>query len=64
MSPLSKDWRGMKCPMNFIKTKLCLEEISNEEVIFLLDDNELIDNMPYSLEKEGHEVINSNLKKK
>ena len=63
MPLLLKDLRGVKCPMNFIKAKLFLEGTSNEEVIFLLDDNESIDNVPYSLEQEGHEIIDSNLKK-
>ena len=63
MSLLLKDLRGVKCPINFIKAKLFLEETSNQEITFLLDDNESIDNVPHSLEQEGYEVIGSNLKK-
>lgn len=61
---LLKDLRGTKCPLNFIKAKVFLEDISSDkEVTFLLDDNESIDNVPNSLEREGHVIISSDLKK-
>lgn len=49
--------------MNFIKAKMFLEEVnSDEKITILLDDNESIDNVPVSLEREGHQILSSNLK--
>jgi tRNA 2-thiouridine synthesizing protein A len=53
------DLRGTVCPLNFVKTKLELEEMESGEVLeVVLDDGEPIKNVPHSVEAEGHQVIN------
>lgn len=52
------DLRGVKCPINFVKAKVELSKIqSGEEIEFLLDDGAPINNVPGSIKKEGHEVL-------
>ncbi|ADN02561.1 sulfurtransferase TusA family protein [Spirochaeta thermophila] len=52
------DFRGVPCPINFVKAKLVLEPLPpGTEVEFLLDDGQPIENVPASLEGEGHEVV-------
>ncbi len=52
------DLRGSICPMNWVKTKLALEEMEPGEVIEVwLDDGEPIRNVPRSAAAEGHRVI-------
>jgi sulfite reductase (ferredoxin) len=54
-----RDFRGVKCPMNFVKTKLVLEGMkAGEKLEILLDDGEPIENVPASLKNEGHEILN------
>ncbi len=56
------DLRNVRCPMNFIKAKLAIENNQQEKYFkLLLDDNEAIDNVPPSLENEGYEVIKETL---
>lgn len=55
---LAKDLRGVACPMNFVKTKMALSQLTTGQVLqVLLDDGEPIDNVPKSVEAEGHRVI-------
>ncbi|MEK9727697.1 MAG: sulfurtransferase TusA family protein, partial [Candidatus Margulisiibacteriota bacterium] len=55
---LTKDFRGVKCPMNFVKTKLVLETLSSgDRLTILLDDGAPIQNVPNSLQLEGHKVL-------
>lgn len=52
------DLRGVKCPMNFVKAKVALAKIAvGEEVGFYLDDNAPINNVPKSIEEEGHQIV-------
>lgn len=52
------DLRGVKCPINFVKAKIHLASIkSNETLGIYLDDGEPINNVPKSLEKEGHTIV-------
>ena len=54
----TKDFRGVACPMNFVKTKLVLETISSgDELKVLLDDGAPIQNVPNSVELEGHKIL-------
>lgn len=54
----SMDLRGVLCPMNFVKTKLKLEEMETGEVLeVLLDDGEPIRSVPRSIKEEGHKII-------
>ncbi len=52
------DLCGVACPMNFVKTKLKLEEMNDGEVLEIhLDDGEPIRNVPRSVKDEGHEIV-------
>ncbi|MCL5290960.1 MAG: sulfurtransferase TusA family protein [Actinobacteria bacterium] len=58
MSGHELDLRGIVCPINFVKTKLKLEELaSGEELVVLLDPGEPIENVPRSARDEGHKVL-------
>ncbi len=55
---VKKDYRGVACPMNFVKTKLVLETMkSGQNLEILLDDGEPIDNVPNSVKLEGHKIL-------
>jgi sulfite reductase (ferredoxin) len=55
---VSKDLRGVACPMNFVKTKLALEGLtSGQRLKILLDDGPPIQNVPRSVAGEGHKVL-------
>ncbi|HHT9153271.1 MAG TPA: sulfurtransferase TusA family protein [Candidatus Hypogeohydataceae bacterium YC40] len=54
----SIDLRGVLCPMNFVKTKLKLEEMESGQVLeVFLDDGEPMRSVPRSIKEEGHKVI-------
>jgi tRNA 2-thiouridine synthesizing protein A len=51
------DLRGVTCPLNFVKTKLKLEEMQTGQVLeIILDDGEPIRNVPRSVKEEGHQI--------
>lgn len=55
---VQKDFRGVACPMNFVKTKLALSPLSSGDILeILLDDGQPINNVPGSVRGEGHEVL-------
>ncbi len=55
---VEKDYRGVACPMNFVKTKLVLESLSvSDRLTILLDDGAPIQNVPNSVQLEGHKVL-------
>ena len=55
---ITKDFRGVKCPMNFVKTKLALETLSpGDRLTILLDDGAPIQNVPNSIKLEGHKIL-------
>lgn len=52
------DLRGVLCPINFVKTKLKLEEMDGGQVLEVaLDDGEPMRNVPRSIKEEGHKII-------
>ncbi len=52
------DLQGVLCPINFVKTKLKLEEMEMGQVLeVILDDGEPMRNVPRSVKAEGHRVI-------
>lgn len=52
------DLRGVACPMNFVKTKLRLEEMEAGQILEVyLDEGEPIRNVPKSVKAEGHKII-------
>ncbi|MDR0997391.1 MAG: sulfurtransferase TusA family protein [Zoogloeaceae bacterium] len=53
-----KDYRGVACPMNFVKTKMDLAQLQSGEILeILLDDGAPIDNVPASVKGEGHAIL-------
>ncbi len=53
-----KDLRGVKCPLNFVKIKLFLDRITRgEQLRIYLDDGAPIENVPRSVRREGHEIV-------
>ncbi len=53
-----KDCRGISCPMNMVYTKVGLAKLAAGEILeVLLDDGPPINNVPGSVEKEGHEIL-------
>jgi len=52
------DIRGEVCPFTFVKSKLALEAMDSDKVLRIVTDYEpATDNVPRSMEAEGHEVI-------
>jgi sulfite reductase (ferredoxin) len=52
------DLKGVACPMNFVKTKLQLEEMDPGQVLeVIIDDGEPMRNVPRSVQAEGHKVL-------
>ena len=57
---IQKDFRGVACPMNFVKTKIVLSTMQSGQLLeILLDDGQPINNVPGSVRQEGHEVIST-----
>lgn len=58
VADVTKDFRGVGCPMNFVKTKLALSPMSSGQTLeILLDDGEPIENVPGSVKLEGHIIL-------
>lgn len=54
----SLDLRGVRCPMNYIKTKLKLEElVVGQTLEVFIDDGEAVRGIPMGLRDEGHVVF-------
>ena len=52
------DLRGVLCPINWVKTKLALEELEAGDTLeVILDDGEPIRNVPRSAKEEGHRIL-------
>jgi sulfite reductase (ferredoxin) len=55
-----KDFRGVACPMNFVKTKIALTPMQSGQILqILLDDGQPIQNVPGSVKNEGHTVLST-----
>lgn len=53
------DLKGTPCPINYVKVKLALEELSPGDILeVILDEGKPIDNVPKSLESDGHKILN------
>ncbi len=51
--------RGTPCPINFIRSKLQLEKMSQGEILSIhLDRGEPIEQVPNSLSMEGYKIEN------
>lgn len=52
------DLRGTPCPLNWVKTKLRLEEMQPGQLLeVLLDEGEPVRNVPGSVKAEGHTIV-------
>ena len=52
------DLRTVVCPINFVKTKLKLEEMNVGEILeIVIDAGEPMANVPRSIKEEGHKII-------
>ncbi len=52
------DLKGVKCPYNYVKAKLKLEELTRgTELEIYLDEGEPITNVPRSLEDDGNAIV-------
>jgi TusA-related sulfurtransferase len=52
------DIRGDVCPYTFVKSKLALEELESGQVLeVIVDHAPATENVPRSMESEGHEVL-------
>ncbi|MBI2909391.1 MAG: sulfurtransferase TusA family protein [Chloroflexi bacterium] len=52
------DLRGVLCPLNFVHTKLKLEEMEDGQLLeVILDDGEPMRNVPRSVKQEGHKIV-------
>jgi tRNA 2-thiouridine synthesizing protein A len=52
------DLRGVKCPFNFVKTKLKLETMESGQTLqVVLDPGEPVANVPRSARDEGHQIL-------
>ncbi len=52
------DLRGVKCPINYVKAKIRLEDmVKGETLLLYLDEGEPIRNVPSSLKNDGQEII-------
>ncbi len=53
-----KDFRGVGCPMNFVKTKMELSKLKSKDILEIwLDDGAPIENVPGSVRGEGHKIL-------
>ena len=51
------DLTGVPCPMNWVRTKLALEELAaGQPLEVVLDEGEPLDSVPRSAREEGHDV--------
>jgi sulfite reductase (ferredoxin) len=57
-SEVFRDYRGVACPMNFVKVKLDFATMTTGQTLKVLpDDREPIENVPWSVADEGHEIV-------
>ncbi len=52
-----EDFRGVVCPLNYVKTKLALEQMKKGEVLSILVDRQGAENVPRSTTQDGHQVL-------
>ena len=57
---VKKDFRGVMCPMNFVKTKIALTPMQSGQILeILLDAGAPIENVPGSVKNEGHTILST-----
>jgi sulfite reductase (ferredoxin) len=53
----SQDFRGVVCPLNWVKTKMALQKLKSGQTLAVLLDEKGAQNVPASAANEGHEVL-------
>ena len=53
----SVDFRGVSCPLNYVKTKMALAKLKTDQVLAVLLDGEGAKNVPASAESDGHAIV-------
>ncbi|HCC53351.1 MAG TPA: preprotein translocase subunit TatB [Desulfobulbaceae bacterium] len=54
----TKNLRGVSCPMNLVYTKVALAALKSGQVLeIILDNGAPINNVPGSVLKENHEIL-------
>ncbi len=53
---MERNYRGVACPMNFVKVNLSKMK-AGEHLRILLDDGQPIENVPRAVVQEGHKVL-------
>ena len=57
MTSTDLDLTGVPCPMNWVKTKLALEELAPGDALSVrLDAGEPLESVPRSAREDGHDV--------
>ncbi len=51
------DFRAVGCPLNYVKTKLLLDQMTKGQVLSVLVDSEGAGNVPESVRGDGHQVL-------
>jgi sulfite reductase (ferredoxin) len=51
------DFRGVVCPLNYVKTKMILDQLDGGAVLSVLLDEEGTRNVPQSVKEDGHAVL-------
>jgi len=51
------DFRGVACPLNYVKTKMALDRMESGQVLSVLLDEAGSRNVPESVAKDGHRVL-------
>ena len=56
--PAFMDLRGVRCPINYVKTKMKLETMAKGELLqIVIDDGEAYANVPNSVRSDGHDIL-------
>jgi sulfite reductase (ferredoxin) len=58
-TPVDKtsDFRGVVCPLNYMKTKMALDQIKSGQTLLVLLDEAGAKNVPESASQDGHKVL-------
>lgn len=54
---LEKDFRGVACPLNYVKTTMALNTLKAGQILSVLLDDQGAQNIPESAAKDGHEIL-------
>ncbi|MBC8228953.1 sulfurtransferase TusA family protein [bacterium] len=58
VTPEVLDLKGTACPINYVKAKLFIEKLEPGSILDIyLDEGEPINNVPKSLENDGHKIL-------